>query len=119
MVSYAFIYATAISYILQVVKAQQTSGTPPSSWPQVYPGMPNGDYSPEWQAYFQVTERLPNVTWPLARNWAGNIPVQREGHPNDTLFFWAFESQKGSLTSTSTDEPWGIWLNGGPGSSSM
>ncbi|OAX36451.1 alpha/beta-hydrolase [Rhizopogon vinicolor AM-OR11-026] len=118
MVPYAFICATVASYIL-LVKAQQTSDTPPSSWPQVYPGMPNCDYSPEWQVYFQVTERLPNVTWPLARNWAGNIPVQREGHPNDTLFFWAFESQKGSLTSTSTDEPWGIWLNGGPGSSSM
>ncbi|KAG6374819.1 hypothetical protein JVT61DRAFT_4203 [Boletus reticuloceps] len=30
-----------------LVNAQ--SGTPPSSWPQVCPGMPNGDYSPEWQ----------------------------------------------------------------------
>ncbi|KIJ20687.1 hypothetical protein PAXINDRAFT_6480 [Paxillus involutus ATCC 200175] len=93
-------------------------GTPPSSWPQVYPGMPNGEYSPEWQAYFQVTDNLPNVTWPLARNWAGNIPVQREGHPNDTLFFWAFETANGSLTAES-DKPWGIWLNGGPGSSSL
>lgn len=109
------------------------SGTPPSSWPQVYPGVPSGDYSPEWQACaykhtsaslvrgthplslradFQVTDSLPNVTWPLARNWAGNIPVQREGHPNDTLFFWAFESSNSSFTATS-DEPWGIWLNGG------
>ena len=61
---------------------------------------------------FQVTKNLPNVTWPLARNWAGNIPVQREGHPNDTLFFWAFESSNGSFTATS-DKPWGIWLNGG------
>lgn len=108
--------------------------TPPSSWPQVYPGLPSGDYSPEWQACaseytsatsprqtyptlslyadFQVTNSLPNVTWPLARNWAGNLPVQREGHPNDTLFFWAFESSEGSFTATS-NEPWGIWLNGG------
>lgn len=61
---------------------------------------------------FQVTESLPNVTWPLSRNWAGNIPVQRSGHPNDTLFFWAFESSKGSFTANSS-EPWGIWLNGG------
>ncbi|KAI9568043.1 Alpha/Beta hydrolase protein [Boletus coccyginus] len=89
-----------------------------SSWPQIYPGMPTGDYSPEWQSYFQVTESLPNVTWPLARNWAGNIPVQRAGHPNDTLFFWAFESSNGSFTANSS-EPWGIWLNGGPGSSSL
>ena len=63
-------------------------------------------------ADFQVTENLPNVTWPLARNWAGNIPVQRPGHPNDTLFFWAFESSNGSFTADS-NEPWGIWLNGG------
>ncbi|KAG1721432.1 Alpha/Beta hydrolase protein [Suillus paluster] len=116
--SHAFAYAAVASFVL-LAKAQQSSGTPPSSWPQVYPGMPNGNYSPEWQDYFQVTDNLPNVTWPLARNWAGNIPVQREDHPNDTLFFWAFESQEGSFTSTSTDAPWGIWLNGGPGSSSL
>lgn len=116
--SHAIVFATVASFIL-LAKAQQTSGTPPSSWPQVYPGMPNGSYSTEWQDYFQVTENLPNVTWSLARNWAGNIPVQREGHPNDTLFFWAFESEEGSFTSTSTDAPWGIWLNGGPGSSSL
>ncbi|KAG0699895.1 alpha beta-hydrolase [Suillus ampliporus] len=116
--SHTFVYVAVASFIL-LAEAQQTTGTPPSSWPQVYPGMPNGQYSPEWQAYFQVTDSLPNVTWPLARNWAGNIPVQRENHPNDTLFFWAFESQEGSFTSTSTDAPWGIWLNGGPGSSSL
>ncbi|KAG9312814.1 Alpha/Beta hydrolase protein [Chiua virens] len=103
---------------LQLVRAQSANQTPPSTWPQAYPGIPTSDYSPEWQAYFQVTDSLPNVTWPLARNWAGNIPVQREGHPNDTLFFWAFESSNGSFTASS-DEPWGIWLNGGPGSSSL
>lgn len=113
--------------LILLVNAQ--SGTPPSSWPQIYPGMPSGDYSPEWQACastyhfpdeltrslpadFQVTDSLPNVTWPIARNWAGNLPVQREGHPNDTLFFWAFESSNGSFTAAS-NEPWGIWLNGG------
>ncbi|KAG6379588.1 Alpha/Beta hydrolase protein [Boletus reticuloceps] len=89
-----------------------------NSWPQVYPGMPTGDYSPAWQNYFQVTENLPSVTWSLPRNWAGNIPVQRVGHPNDTLFFWGFESSNGSFTANSS-EPWGIWLNGGPGGSSL
>ncbi|KAL4065995.1 Alpha/Beta hydrolase protein [Scleroderma citrinum] len=98
--------------------AHAQSGIPPSSWPQVYPGMPTNGYGPEWQDYFSVTEPLPNVTWPLTRNWAGNIPVQRQGHPNDTLFFWAFEGSEGSFTDES-DEPWGIWLNGGPGSSSL
>jgi carboxypeptidase D len=64
---------------------------------------------------FQVTDQLPNVTWNLPRNWAGNIAVQRAGHPNDTLFFWAFEKENGSLTAEADerlDEPWGIWLNG-------
>ncbi|KAG8220809.1 Alpha/Beta hydrolase protein [Butyriboletus roseoflavus] len=115
--SCAILLFPAFALTFNLVNAQSSS-TPPSSWPQVYPGMPSGDYSPEWQAYFQVNSTLPNVTWPLARNWAGNIPVQREGHPNDTLFFWAFESSNGSFTAAS-DEPWGIWLNGGPGSSSL
>ncbi|KAF5315989.1 hypothetical protein D9758_018113 [Tetrapyrgos nigripes] len=91
----------------------------PSSFPHVYPGQPSGDFSPAWQKYFEVTDSLPNVTFPLARSFAGNIPVDRKGHPNDTLFFWAFEKQNGSLTADQSTEPWGIWLNGGPGSSSM
>jgi carboxypeptidase D len=42
--------------------------------------------------------------------------VDRAGFPNDTLFFWAWESQNGSLTASMGErsgEPWGIWLNGG------
>ncbi|KAH7910092.1 alpha beta-hydrolase [Hygrophoropsis aurantiaca] len=115
--------ASAVStvFFILMTSVHVNAQTPPSSYPQIYPGMPQGDYSPEWQAYFQVTEALPNVTWPIARNWAGNIPVQRENHPNDTLFFWAFENSNGSMTTAagSSDEPWGIWLNGGPGSSSL
>ena len=59
---------------------------------------------------------MPNVTFPLGRNWAGNIPVNRPGHPNNTLFFWGFEKEEGSLTAAADErqgEPWGIWLNGG------
>lgn len=65
---------------------------------------------------FQVTKSLPNVTWPLPRNFAGNIAVDRPGHPNNTLFFWAVEKDHGSLTTPAhkdSDRPWGIWLNGG------
>ena len=62
---------------------------------------------------FEVTDKLPNITGTLPRNFAGNIPVNRPGHPNDTLFFWAFEKTEGSLTTKSSDEPWLIWLNGG------
>ncbi|KAJ3810469.1 alpha beta-hydrolase [Lentinula aff. lateritia] len=96
-----------------------TAQSLPSSFPHLYAGAPSGDYSPEWQSYFEVTEPLPNVTFALTRSFAGNLPVQRADHPNDTLFFWAFEHQNGSLTSNTSTEPWGIWLNGGPGSSSM
>ena len=42
--------------------------------------------------------------------------MDRVGHPNDTLFFWAFEKENGSLTAGANErstEPWGIWLNGG------
>lgn len=65
---------------------------------------------------FQVTAALPGVSFPISRNWAGNIPVDRAGHPNNTLFFWGFEKEDGSLTVNAgerADEPWGIWLNGG------
>lgn len=58
---------------------------------------------------------MPNVTWTLPRNWAGNIPVQRAGHDNDTLFFWAFEHEYGSFTAAANeacDKAWAIWLNG-------
>jgi hypothetical protein len=64
---------------------------------------------------FEVHD-LPNITFSLPRNWAGNIPVNRANHPNDTLFFWAFEKEDGSLTrpaNDQSDEPWGIWMNGG------
>ena len=80
--------------------------------------MPTGEYDPEWQncmswhdpliasgygvlVDFQMTERLPNVTWSLARNWAGNIHMQRVRHPNDTLFFSVFESSNDSFTANS------------------
>ena len=73
---------------------------------------------------FEVTEALPKAAFssaPLARSFAGNLPVNRAGHPNDTLFFWAFESQNGSLTADAgerSDAPWAIWLNGGYAASS-
>ena len=66
---------------------------------------------------FEVTDKLPNITDPLPRNFAGNIPVNRAGHPNDTLFFWAWEKvgQNGSLTAPAVNntDPWIIWLQGG------
>ncbi|KAJ7200472.1 Alpha/Beta hydrolase protein [Mycena haematopus] len=108
------------------ILAQGAPGVP-NSFPHSWPGQPKGDFSPEWQSYFEVpTTKLPNITGAntLPRNFAGNIPVNRAGHPNDTLFFWAFEhaGKPGSLTAPANErntDPWIIWLQGGPGSSGM
>ncbi|KAJ7698953.1 Alpha/Beta hydrolase protein [Mycena rosella] len=108
-----------ILILLAAASAVMSQSDLPSSFPHNYPGKPTGAYSPAWQKYFEVTAPLPNVSFPLPRSFAGNIDVQRAGHPNNTLFFWAVEKQTGSLTAATSTEPWGIWLNGGPGSSSM
>ncbi|KZW00798.1 alpha/beta-hydrolase [Exidia glandulosa HHB12029] len=101
----------------------QDSDDLPSIWPHNYTGIPAGDYSPEWQDYFLVnTSTLPNVTFDLSRSFAGSVSTDTPGHPNNTLFFWAFEKEDGSLTrsvNVSSDDPWLIWLNGGPGTSSF
>ncbi|KAJ7769203.1 alpha/beta-hydrolase [Mycena maculata] len=98
----------------------QNNVTQPDTFPHAYPGMPTTAFGPEWQDYFEVTDPLPNVTETLARSFAGNVGVNRTGHPNATLFFWAFEKANGSLTgSAAATDPWIIWLNGGPGASSL
>lgn len=126
-----------VVYLL--ISARAAVAALPNTFPHSYPGIPSADYGPVWQdckhhrhpshtlsTYistmhldFEVTDTLPNVTHatsnPLARSFAGNIPVNRDGHPNDTLFFWAFEKSEGSLTvdAGTSDDPWIIWLNGG------
>ncbi|KAJ7048643.1 alpha/beta-hydrolase [Mycena amicta] len=89
------------------------------SSPAHYPGKPTTSYSPEWQRYFEVTDALENVTWPLPRNWAGSISTRTVGSTNNTAFFWGFEKSNGSLTDTTNAAPWMIWLAGGPGYSSI
>lgn len=128
----AFTSVLVVLNCVSIVDAQGSGG------PIRYPGYPNGDFSPVWQscrffllAYsdkmlttraiedFEVTEPLPNITFDIGRSFAGNIPVQR-GH-NLSLFYWAVEKENGSLTAGVEDAttPWQIWLNGGPGSSSL
>ncbi|KAJ6574370.1 Alpha/Beta hydrolase protein [Mycena capillaripes] len=103
-----------------IFKCLAQSDGPPSTYPHVYPDRPHAPFGPDWQKYFEVTGPLPNVTGPIARSFAGNVGVNRVDHPNTTLFFWAFEKANGTLTGCAADtDPWMIWLNGGPGSSSM
>jgi carboxypeptidase D len=67
---------------------------------------------------FSVIQGLPNISFALARNFAGNLPVGRAGHPNNTLFFWGTEHTEGSLTASAeqlSSVPWMIWLGGGGG----
>jgi hypothetical protein len=48
----AFLLAASAlsSFTFVQVQSQQASDPMQDSWPQVYPGMPTGDYSPEWQS---------------------------------------------------------------------
>ncbi|RPD76193.1 alpha/beta-hydrolase [Lentinus tigrinus ALCF2SS1-7] len=120
----AAMLATVILLLLVILSANGQL-TPPNSFPHVWPGQPKGPLSVAWQQYYEVPYPLPNLTGlALPRSFAGNIPVNRTGHPNDTLFFWGFERQgaNGSLTApahANNSQPWIIWLQGGPGSSGM
>ncbi|KAJ7035170.1 alpha/beta-hydrolase [Mycena alexandri] len=96
------------------------SNNVPNTFPHAYPGMPTTAFGPDWQNYFEVDGLLPNLTAALTRSFAGNVGVNRANHPNATLFFWAFEKVNGSLTGAAdSTDPWIIWLNGGPGDSSL
>ncbi|OBZ72405.1 putative serine carboxypeptidase CPVL [Grifola frondosa] len=114
-------FLTLCTFVLGQTATNQSI---PNTFPHAYPGMPTGDFSPAWQKYYEVTSKLPNITGTLPRSFAGNIPVNRENHPNNTLFFWGWERQNknGSLTApadVNNTDPWLIWLQGGPGSSGM
>ena len=85
---------------------------------RIYPPPSPDTPPPLARTDFEVTDALPGVSWTLPRSFAGSIPVDRAGHPNNTLFFWAFEKvgQNGSLTapaSADNSDPWIIWLQGG------
>lgn len=46
---------------------------------------------PEGRASDYLVGSLPNVTFQLPLNWAGQVPVP--GITNDELFFWLFEAE--------------------------
>ena len=66
---------------------------------------------PHLQEQFRVG-KLPNVTWAIGCQYAGNLPIQRG--TNLSLYFWGIESEEGSLTAPAgrNNAPWTIWLNG-------
>ncbi|KAH9945200.1 alpha/beta-hydrolase [Epithele typhae] len=112
------VHAVLLSLCVLGLCSTVLSQSIPNSFPHAWPGQPEGDFN------LEVTEKLPNITGSLPRSFAGNINVNRAGHPNNTLFFWAFEKvgANGSLTapaSQNNTDPWIIWLQGGPGSSGM
>ncbi|KAI0634125.1 alpha/beta-hydrolase [Trametes polyzona] len=111
-------------FVLTLTGAALGQLVPPNSFPHAWPGQPKDAFSPAWQSYFEVKDALPGIPPGLPRSFAGNIPVNRAGHPNNTLFFWGFERQgaNGTLTApagANNTEPWILWLQGGPGSSGM
>ncbi|KAL8711618.1 MAG: hypothetical protein Q9220_004028 [cf. Caloplaca sp. 1 TL-2023] len=55
---------------------------------------------------------LSNVDFPLPPSWAGQIPIS--GASNNELFFWLFQAEDFKASQNLI-----IWLNGGPGCSSL
>jgi len=52
------------------------------------------------------------------RHWAGHLPAKGDGS-DKKLFYWLFEPGEGAANISDNDIPLILWINGGPGCSSM
>ncbi|KAM0713740.1 hypothetical protein Q7P37_010702 [Cladosporium fusiforme] len=57
---------------------------------------------------------LPNITWNVGESYAGLLPISDSFNETRKLFFWFFPSYSSNPKNEIV-----IWLNGGPGCSSM
>lgn len=77
------------------------------------------DFDPDPDSY--VVSSLPGLNEGdfLTKQWAGQIPIPYAGVDNyGGLFFWLFEPNVTSAKKRA-EKPLIVWLNGGPGCSSM
>ncbi|KAJ1674255.1 Cell death protease, partial [Spiromyces aspiralis] len=65
-----------------------------------------------------VVDKIPDVVDPRlasVRQWAGQMPIETEGGKQGNIFFWLISNS----TNTHNSDILTIWLNGGPGCTSV
>ncbi|CAF0882636.1 unnamed protein product [Adineta ricciae] len=70
--------------------------------------------NPKAQDFYVNGSTIPEVNFDVGPSWAGLLPISNKTNESQQLFFWYFPSQ-----STEGINDLVIWLNGGPGCSSM
>ncbi|EPQ61415.1 hypothetical protein GLOTRDRAFT_30246 [Gloeophyllum trabeum ATCC 11539] len=70
--------------------------------------------NPKADAFHVNSSALPLVTFELQDSWAGRLPISNNSNESRELFFWYWPSSQPSESEFLT-----IWLNGGPGCSSL